>query len=57
MHLAEAPVLPPPKQPLYKQLYFQVIVAIVLGATLGHFEPALAESMKPLGDAFIKLVK
>ncbi|KRA45363.1 dicarboxylate/amino acid:cation symporter [Pseudoxanthomonas sp. Root630] len=57
MHLAEAPVLPPSKQPLYKQLYFQVIVAIVLGATLGHFEPALAESMKPLGDAFIKLVK
>ena len=57
MHLADAPVLPPPKQPLYKQLYVQVIVAIVLGATLGHFEPALAESMKPLGDAFIKLVK
>ncbi|MFT3670083.1 MAG: dicarboxylate/amino acid:cation symporter [Pseudoxanthomonas sp.] len=57
MHLAEAPVLPPPKQPLYKQLYFQVIVAIVLGAVLGHYEPTLAESMKPLGDAFIKLVK
>lgn len=57
MHLAEAPVLPTPKQPLYKQLYFQVIVAIVLGAVLGHYEPTLAESMKPLGDAFIKLVK
>ena len=57
MHLADTPFVPPPKQPLYKQLYFQVIVAIVLGATLGHFEPALAESMKPLGDAFIKLVK
>lgn len=57
MHLAEAPALPPPKQPLYKQLYFQVIVAIVLGAVLGHYAPALAESMKPLGDAFIKLVK
>ena len=57
MHLADTPFATPPKQPLYKQLYFQVIVAIVLGATLGHFEPALAESMKPLGDAFIKLVK
>jgi len=57
MHLADTPFVPPPKQPLYKQLYFQVIVAIVLGALLGHFEPALAESMKPLGDAFIKLVK
>ncbi len=43
--------------PFYRQLYFQVIVAIVLGATLGHFEPAFAESLKPLGDAFIKLVK
>ena len=57
MQLADTPFVPPPKQPLYKQLYFQVIVAIVLGALLGHFEPALAESMKPLGDAFIKLVK
>lgn len=57
MHLADTPFVPPPKQPLYKQLYFQVIVAIVLGALLGHFEPAFAESMKPLGDAFIKLVK
>ena len=57
MHLADTPFVPPPKQPLYRQLYFQVIVAIVLGALLGHFEPAFAESMKPLGDAFIKLVK
>nr|WP_298131790.1 dicarboxylate/amino acid:cation symporter [uncultured Pseudoxanthomonas sp.] len=57
MHLADTPFVPPPRQPLYKQLYFQVIVAIVLGALLGHFEPAFAESMKPLGDAFIKLVK
>ena len=56
MHLADTPCTPP-RQPLYRQLYFQVIVAIVLGALLGHFEPAFAESMKPLGDAFIKLVK
>ncbi|CTP88528.1 C4-dicarboxylate transport protein [Xanthomonas translucens pv. poae] len=43
--------------PFYRQLYFQVVVAIVLGALLGHFEPAFAEKLKPLGDAFIKLVK
>ena len=48
MHLADTPYTPPPRQPLYRQLYFQVIVAIVLGALLGHFEPAFAESMKPL---------
>jgi aerobic C4-dicarboxylate transport protein len=47
----------PPRQSLYRQLYVQVVVAILLGAVLGHFEPAFAESLKPLGDAFIKLVK
>ncbi|MEA9472519.1 dicarboxylate/amino acid:cation symporter [Xanthomonas campestris] len=47
----------PAPVPFYRQLYFQVVVAIVLGALLGHFEPAFAESLKPLGDAFIKLVK
>jgi aerobic C4-dicarboxylate transport protein len=35
----------------------QVLVAIVAGAILGHFWPAQGEALKPLGDAFIKLVK
>ncbi|WP_380787615.1 dicarboxylate/amino acid:cation symporter [Sphingomonas sp. R86521] len=39
------------------QLYLQVLVAIVLGAALGHFYPAYGAALKPLGDAFIKLVK
>jgi aerobic C4-dicarboxylate transport protein len=43
--------------PWYKVLYVQVIIAIVLGVLLGQFYPALGEQMKPLGDAFIKLVK
>src|SRR6218665_664370 len=43
--------------PFYKLLYFQVLVAIVAGITLGHFWPDFAASLKPLGDAFIKLVK
>lgn len=46
-----------PRLPWYRQLYVQVLAAIVAGALLGHFEPLLAEQMKPLGDAFIKLVK
>lgn len=51
------PDVPPRHVPLYRQLYFQVVVAIFVGAVLGYFEPAFAESLKPLGDAFIKLVK
>ncbi|MGF6873056.1 dicarboxylate/amino acid:cation symporter [Paraburkholderia sp. MM5477-R1] len=45
------------RKPLYKSLYFQVIVAIVIGVLLGFFAPHWGEAMKPLGDAFIKLIK
>lgn len=45
------------KPPLYKLLYVQVIVAIACGALLGHFAPADATALKPLGDGFIKLIK
>jgi aerobic C4-dicarboxylate transport protein len=45
------------KKPFYKILYVQVLFAIVVGVLLGIFEPALAASMKPLGDGFIKLIK
>ena len=44
-------------QPLWKSLYLQVIVAIVIGVLLGYFYPQTGEAMKPLGDAFIKLIK
>ncbi|MDQ8756272.1 dicarboxylate/amino acid:cation symporter [Sphingosinicella sp. LHD-64] len=42
---------------LLGHLYVQVLVAIVLGAIVGHFWPQFGESLKPLGDGFIKLVK
>ncbi|MBO9535385.1 dicarboxylate/amino acid:cation symporter [Herbaspirillum sp.] len=45
------------KQPVYKSLYFQVLVAIVIGVLLGHFYPSTGEAMKPLGDGFVKLIK
>ena len=41
----------------YQHLYVQVLTAIALGVLLGHFYPSLGEAMKPLGDAFIKLIK
>ena len=40
-----------------RNLYAQVLVAIVAGALLGHFAPAAAVQLKPLGDAFVKLIK
>ena len=51
------PPPPPAKKPIWTHLYFQVLVAIGLGALIGHFWPGFGESLKPLGDAFIKLVK
>jgi aerobic C4-dicarboxylate transport protein len=44
-------------KPFYGHLYFQVLVAIVIGVLLGHFFPGLAVKLKPLGDGFIKLIK
>src|SRR6202171_4624554 len=45
------------RKPLYKSLYFQVIVAIVIGVLIGHFYPETGTAMKPLGDGFIRLIK
>ena len=59
------------KKPIYKSLYFQVIVAIVAGVLVGHYSPSgthlvngveqyvpgFGEQLKPLGDAFIRLIK
>ena len=45
------------KKPFYQSLYLQVLFAILLGVLLGHFFPEKGAAMKPLGDAFIKLIK
>ncbi|HJV60357.1 MAG TPA: dicarboxylate/amino acid:cation symporter [Albitalea sp.] len=45
------------KKPFYRSLYLQVITAIVIGVAVGHVLPSAGEAMKPLGDAFIKLIK
>jgi aerobic C4-dicarboxylate transport protein len=54
---ATVPALATPRQAWWKALYAQVLIAIVVGGALGHFAPDLAVALKPLGDAFIKLVK
>lgn len=45
------------RQPFYKSLYVQVIVAIAIGILLGHFYPETGVALKPLGDGFVKLIK
>ncbi|MCQ6267283.1 dicarboxylate/amino acid:cation symporter [Fictibacillus sp. WQ 8-8] len=44
-------------KPLFKNLTFQVIIAIILGITLGLLWPEAGKNMKPLGDTFINGVK
>ena len=55
--ITHSDVARPGRKPFYAQLYVQVLTAIALGIALGHFYPELGASLKPLGDAFIKLVK
>ncbi len=45
------------RKPFFAILYVQVLAAIALAIVLGHFWPAIAVDMKPLGDGFIKLIK
>jgi aerobic C4-dicarboxylate transport protein len=47
----------PVKKPFYKILYVQVLFAIAAAIALGYLAPKTAVDMKPLGDAFIKLIK
>ena len=44
------------KTPFYRILWVQVLVAIALAIVLGHVAPARAIAMKPLGDAFIRVI-
>jgi aerobic C4-dicarboxylate transport protein len=42
---------------LFKQLWVQVLLATLAGIALGHWWPQLGADMKPLGDAFIALIR
>jgi aerobic C4-dicarboxylate transport protein len=44
-------------KPLWRSLYFQVVVAIALGVLVGWLSPETGKALKPLGDGFVKLVK
>src|SRR5947207_4950596 len=41
----------------YKTLYGQVLIATVLGVAFGFAFPSAGASLRPLGDAFIRLIR
>jgi aerobic C4-dicarboxylate transport protein len=44
------------KTPFYRSLWGQVLLGIGIAIVLGYFRPHTAVAMKPLGDAFIRLI-
>jgi aerobic C4-dicarboxylate transport protein len=42
---------------ILKKLYVQVLLAVALGALLGHFVPAFAVQLKVLSDILIRLIE
>jgi aerobic C4-dicarboxylate transport protein len=50
------PSTPPPRKPFYSSLWVQVLIAMVVAVALGYLSPARAVAMKPLGDAFIRMI-
>lgn len=47
----------PRKRPLLGPLWLQVMIGIVLGVAIGVLFPQAAIALKPLGDAFVKLIR
>ncbi len=45
-----------PELPFYRVLWVQVLLAMVAAVALGYLRPERAVAMKPLGDAFIRLI-
>jgi aerobic C4-dicarboxylate transport protein len=41
----------------FGKLYVQVLIGVIAGGLLGFFHPQLGTDFKPLGDAFIRLIK
>jgi len=44
-------------RPFYKDLSVQILAAMVLGSLVGYLWPQSADSLRPLGDLFIRLVR
>src|SRR6202030_4527306 len=44
------------KKPFYRTLWGQVLIGVAIGIVLGYLRPGTAIAMKPLGDAFIRVI-
>jgi aerobic C4-dicarboxylate transport protein len=55
--MVASPSKPAAREPWYKVLYIQVLIAIVLGVLVGYLAPETGKSFKWMGDAFIALIK
>src|SRR5437764_2362607 len=53
---ATARISPLRKKPFYMGLSFQVLLGVVIAIVLGYVSPTTAAAMKPLGDAFFRLI-
>src|SRR5438093_6069805 len=45
-----------PRKAFYRNLWVQVLAAVAIAIVLGYVRPDTAVAMRPLGDAFIRLI-
>ncbi|MCR1162370.1 cation:dicarboxylase symporter family transporter [Paenarthrobacter sp. UW852] len=57
IHAPETASTPAAKKPLYKSLFFQIVMAVVAGIVIGYLWPNIGSALRPLGDGFIQLIK
>jgi len=57
MSSSPSPDVAPRKPRLIESLYVQVLIGIVVGGLLGYLQPEWGVKLRPLGDAFVSLVK
>lgn len=51
------PVGAAPARRFYRHMWVQVLIAMAIGILLGHYFPSAGQSLQPLGDGFIKLIR
>jgi len=51
-----APATTAARKPIYRTLWGQVLLGVAIAIVLGYVAPTTAQAMRPLGDAFIRLI-